>query len=166
MRIISWNVQGTKKTQVLQEIFFLKRKHKPQIMFLLETLVNKKNILDILPKMSFEHFEYVEPANHSGGLAVLWDNGVLHTSVLKKEQRAIHILVYDTVKKCNPIISGVYAPPQTQDKDQFWDQLTQLHHVIDLPWCIIGDLNELENSTEKKGLNGTHSQNSRDSTAF
>ena len=101
MCIISWNVQGTKKTQVLQEIAFLKRTHKPQIMFLLETLVNKKNILDILPKMGFEHFYYVEPINHSGGLVVLWDNGIIHASVLNKEQRAIHMLVYDTVKKYN-----------------------------------------------------------------
>jgi len=83
-------VQGTKRTQVLQEISFLKRTHKPQLMFLLETLVNKKNILDILPKLGFEHFDYVEPVNHSDGLAVLWDNGVIHASVLKKEQRAIH----------------------------------------------------------------------------
>ena len=67
MRIISWNVQRIKKAQVLQEIFFLKRTHKPQIMFLLETLVNKMNILDILPKMGFEHFDYVEPVNHYGG---------------------------------------------------------------------------------------------------
>ena len=63
-------------------------------MFLWETLVNKKNILDILPKMGFEHFDYVEPVNHSGGLAVLWDNGIIHASVLNKEQRAIHMLVY------------------------------------------------------------------------
>ena len=79
-------------------------------MFLLETLVNKKNILDILPKIGFEHFDYVEPVNHSGGLAVLWDNEVIHASVLKREQRAIHMLVYDTVQKCNSIIRGVYAP--------------------------------------------------------
>jgi len=33
MHIVSWNVQGTKKSQVLQEILFLKRTHKPQIVF-------------------------------------------------------------------------------------------------------------------------------------
>ena len=26
-----------------------------------------------------------------------------------------------------------------------------MHHVIDLPCCIIGDLNELANPTERKG---------------
>jgi len=71
MRIISWNVQGAKKSQVLQEVLFLKRTHKANILFILETLVNKKNILDILQKMGFEYFDYVNPINHSGGLAVL-----------------------------------------------------------------------------------------------
>ena len=151
MRIISWNVRGTKKAQVLQEIAFLKRTYKPQLIFLLETLVNRKNILDILPKMGFEHFDFVEPVDHFGGVAVLWDNGIIHASVLKKEPRAIHMLVYDTVKKCNSIISGVYAPAQLQDKDSFWDQLAQMHHVFDIPWCIMGDLNELANPSEKKG---------------
>ena len=101
--------------------------------------------------MGFEHFDYVEPVKHSGALAVLWDNGIIHASVLKKEQRAIHMVVYDTLKKCSSIISGVYAPAQTQDKYRFWNQLKQLNNVIDLPWCIIGDLNELANPTEKRG---------------
>ena len=102
-------------------------------MFLLETLVNEKNILAILPKMGFQHFDYVDPVKHSGGFAVLWDNGQIHASVLKKERRAIHMLVYDTAKQCSSIVSGVYAPAQFQDKDQFWNQLLQLHNVIDLP---------------------------------
>jgi len=124
MSIISWNIQGVKKAQVLQEI--PKTPHNPQLIFLLETLVNKKSILSILPKMGFDNFDYVEPVNHSGGLAVLWNNGLIHASVLKKEQRAIHMLVYDTSKHCSSIISGVYAPSQFQDKDCFWQQLEQM----------------------------------------
>ena len=151
MRFISWNVRGTKKIQILQEIAFLKRTHKPQLLFLLETLVNRKNILQILPKLGFEDNDFVDPVDHSGGLAVLWDNGTIHASVLKKDLRAIHMLVYDTIKKCNSIISGVYAPAQLQDKDSFWEQLVQMHHVVDIPWCIVSDLNELANPSEKKG---------------
>ena len=151
MCIISWNVQGEKKTQVLQEISFLKHTHKPHIIFLSETLVNKKNILDILPKMGFDHFDHVEPVNHSGGLAVMWNNGLICASVLRKKPRAIHVLVYDTTKQCNLIVSRVYAPAQLKDKDLFWNHLIQMNNVIDLPSCIIGDLNELANPTGKKG---------------
>ena len=51
MKILSWNVQGMKKSQALQEILYLKRAHKPQIMFLLETLVNSTHISSLLPKI-------------------------------------------------------------------------------------------------------------------
>jgi len=85
MRIVSWNVQGVKKSEVLQKILFLKHTHKPNMLFILETMVNKKNIMDILPKMRFEHFDYVEPVNHSGGLAVLWNNWTICTLILRKE---------------------------------------------------------------------------------
>jgi len=99
--------------------------------------------------MEFDHFDYVEPVNHSGGLVVLWDNGIIHTSVLSKEQRAIHMLVYDMTKHYSSIISGVYAPAQPQDEECFWNHLVQLNNVIDLPWRIIGDLNELAYLSEK-----------------
>ena len=49
--------------------------------------------------MGFEHFDYVEPVNHSSGSTVLWNNGVVCISILRKEQRVIHMLVHDTGKK-------------------------------------------------------------------
>jgi len=67
-------------------------------MFILETMANKKNMMSILPKVGFEHFDYVEPVNHFGGLAVLCNNGTMYASILRKEQRAIHMLVHDTEK--------------------------------------------------------------------
>ena len=91
MKIISWNVRDAKKAQVIQEILFLKRTYNPQMIFLLETLVNKAHILQILPKLGFEFFDYVDPVNHSGGLAVLWTNDLLYASVLRKDSRAIHM---------------------------------------------------------------------------
>ena len=74
-----------KKVASLSGNFFLKRTHKPNVLLILETMVNKKNIVDILPKMGFEHFDYVEPVNHSGGLAVLWNNETICASILRKE---------------------------------------------------------------------------------
>ena len=151
MKIISWNVRGAKKSQVLQEILFLKRTYKPQMIFLLETLVNQNHILQILPKMGFEHFDYVSPVNHSGGLAVLWDNDLIYASVIRKDSRNIHMLVHDIQKQINVIISGAYAPAQVSQKDEFWNSLLQMNEVIDLPWCLIGDFNELAAPSEKKG---------------
>jgi len=45
--------------------------------------------------MGFEHVDFVEPSNHSGGLAVLLNNGIVRALVIRKEQQAIHMLVLD-----------------------------------------------------------------------
>jgi len=49
------------------------------------------------------------------------------------------------------IISGIYAPAQLGQKDPFWQHLAELNAVIDSPWCLIGDFNELEDLSEKRG---------------
>ncbi|KAJ8429995.1 hypothetical protein Cgig2_033920 [Carnegiea gigantea] len=40
-----------------------------------QTMVNESNIRRILPLMGFDHFDFVSPVNHSGGIAVLSNNG-------------------------------------------------------------------------------------------
>jgi len=64
-------MQGVKKAQVVEKVKFLAKNHKIDMIFLLETMFNEKHIKAILPLMGFEHFDYVLPINHSGGLAVL-----------------------------------------------------------------------------------------------
>lgn len=131
MKVVCWNVEGVKKTQVLREVKFLTRTHKLDMFFLLETMVNKSNIQRILPLMGFEHFDFVSPVNHSGGIAVFWNNGNVHASILFKETRAIHMLVHDPDKVQNSVISEIYAPAQPRDKRDFWNHLVGLNNVID-----------------------------------
>jgi len=130
--------------QVLQEVKLLSRTHKPDMIFLLETMVNEK-------KHNPNHVDYVLPINHSGGIAVMWNNGNIHASVLLKEHRAIHMLVHDVQKAQNCVVSGVYAPAQEKDKNPFWEHLKEMNTVVDMPWCIIGDFNELAAPNEKIG---------------
>ena len=53
-------------------------------MFLLEAMVNELNIRKILPLMGLEHYGYVSLVNHSGGIAVLWNNDNILASILMK----------------------------------------------------------------------------------
>jgi len=112
-------------------------------------MVNEKNLLRILPTLGFDHFDYVLPSSHLGGIAVLWCNNTIHTSVLYKQQRAINMLLYDPTCIQTFIVSGIYARAQSQLKDQFWAHLKELSYVINSPWCLIGDFNELETYNEK-----------------
>ena len=151
MKVISWNVQGAKKIQVLQERKLLSRIHKSDILFLLETMVNEENIGRLLPTLGYDHYDYVLPVNHSGGIAVLWNNGPIHASVLFKETRAIHLLIHDVQTTQTCVVSGIYAPAQEKDKPTFWNHLCKLNSIFDVPWCLIGDFNELASPDEKLG---------------
>ena len=121
MKINGWNIQGIKKPQVLSEIKFLIRKHSSNLIFILETMVNENNIRKILPQLGFNHYDFVPWVNHLGAIAVLWNNGVVHASVLLKKHKAIHMLVYDTENLKNCIILGIYAPAQAREKNAFWN---------------------------------------------
>ena len=114
-------------------------------------MLNDQNISNILPRMGFDHYEYVSPNNHSSGLEILWNNGNIHAPALCKDTRAIHILVHDPEIAKNSITSGIYTPAQANQKEQFWVYLMDLHHIFDLPWCLIGDSNEPANPLEKRG---------------
>ena len=114
-------------------------------------MVNEKNLLRIVPNLGFDHFDYVLPSSHSGGIVVLWCNNSIHVSVLLKQPRAIHMLIYDPVSAQPSMVSSIYAPAQANQKAHFWEHLFELNNIIKSHWCLIGDFNELENYNEKRG---------------
>ncbi|KAJ8428538.1 hypothetical protein Cgig2_003786 [Carnegiea gigantea] len=61
------------------------------------------------------------------------------------------MLVHDPGNSQNILVSGVYGPTKAREKDLFWEHLNRMNSVIDLPWMIVGDLNELELLTDKQG---------------
>ena len=61
------------------------------------------------------------------------------------------MLVHDTTNANSVITSEIYVLAQQREKEAFWDHLRELNGVIDLPWCLIEDINELAHPTEKRG---------------
>ena len=151
MKIIAWNICGLRKPQAVPEIKFLIKSQKLDILSLLETLVDDANSKKILPSLGFDDYTYVSPLNHLGGIAALWNNDKIHVSVLSKDTRSINLPVFDTYLQKNSLISYIYGPAQKWEKQQFWTQLHALNSMIDIPWCIIGDLNEIALPEDKIG---------------
>jgi len=133
MKVMAWNVQGAKKHQIRDEIRVINQTHRPDLLFLIETMVSEQTTRKLIAKLGFEHFDFVSPHNHSGGIWVLWNNVNIHANVLLKEDRAIHMLVLDVAIQKLSVFSGIYAPAQSGQKDSFWQYLTELNAVIDSP---------------------------------
>ncbi|KAJ8435767.1 LOW QUALITY PROTEIN: hypothetical protein Cgig2_019186 [Carnegiea gigantea] len=88
---------GAKKHQLREEIKILNRKICPDILILLEMMTNEVNTHQIISKLGYDHFDYVLPENHCGGIWILWNNDNISVQVFLKEQRAIHLLVHDKI---------------------------------------------------------------------
>lgn len=48
-------------------------------------------------------------------------------------------------------ISCVYGPPSNRGKEEFWIELYDLGSLIEEPWCIGGDFNEVLYLEDRKG---------------
>jgi len=130
---------------------FINRTIKPDILILLEIMVNECNTARIVKSLGYQFYDTIPPHNHAGGIWLLWNADNVDVTVIAKEAGALHCMVYEkcTSKQC--VLSAVYAPAQPQEKNEFWDYLKRLHDVIDLPWCLTGDFNEMLLSSEKIG---------------
>ena len=95
MKILSWNVQGAKKSHFQQEVGFINRTIKPDILILLETMVNECNAAHIVKSLGYQFYETISPHNHAGGIWLLWNTDDVEVNVIAKEARALHCLVYE-----------------------------------------------------------------------
>jgi len=92
MKIIIWNVQGAKKAQLQLEVAFINRTINPDILFLIETMVNDLNAQSIIRTLGFRNFDFIFPNNHVGGIWALWKDYNVVLDIIAKEHRAIHCL--------------------------------------------------------------------------
>ncbi|XP_026447571.1 uncharacterized protein LOC113348083 [Papaver somniferum] len=122
----------------------------PSILFLSETGLNERNNRRILSSLNFRHFDFIAANGRSGGIALLWQDNV-DLFVLSKSQDLFHCNIGSILNISNWNIMCVYGPPYHPHKYAFWSRTSTLIAFIDVPWCMIGDLNVLMHSSEKHG---------------
>ena len=99
--------------------------------------------------LGYEGVIVVDPIGHSGGLAFFWRN--------KDEARLLsysqnHVDVECSVSGLPPWwLTGMYGIAVRNLHSRTWDLMRQLSVASPLPWCIIGDLNNLMSQAEKIG---------------
>ncbi|XP_074378357.1 uncharacterized protein LOC141719892 [Apium graveolens] len=85
----------------------------------------------------------------SGGLALLWKNvGDFNLSSLSKN----HIDGVVSIEgREDWRLTGFYGEPNRRLRWNTWNLLRLLNHQSSLPWCIIGDMNNITSQEDKKG---------------
>ncbi|MCH83137.1 endonuclease/exonuclease/phosphatase family protein, partial [Trifolium medium] len=135
-------------TEILN-LKYLIRKYKPDVMILYETLANSNKINELRYKLGFDSCFAVDRDGRGGGVAVYWNNH-MDLTLSSYSLNHVDIEVADSVKG-NWRLTGFYGYPERSRRRDSWNFLCQLSHRSDLPWCIIGDFNDILSSDEKKG---------------
>lgn len=94
----------------------------------------------------------VERRGHSEGLAFLWKK---EGSIVVLGQGDHHIDTEVRLDGESPFrLTGYYGFASRALRAQSWDLLRDLSSRYTLPWCILGDFNDLLTSSEKRGRVG------------
>jgi hypothetical protein len=97
-------------------------------------------------------FKIVNPSDHMrGGVMLLWKKEVM-IQQLFSAPNYIDVKVTEGGGR-EWRLTGMYGEPRWQDKYKTWDKLRELKGQHNLPWVVIGDLNEIMYSHEKDGGN-------------
>lgn len=118
-------------------------------MFLCETICKKVTVEKVRLSLGFDGMIAVDSSGRSGGLALLWRNKdeVTLTSFNKNQ---IDVIV-STVKGLKYRITGIYGEPDRAKREQTWSLIRGLSSQNTLPWCLIGDMNNVLSQNDKRG---------------
>lgn len=148
MSLIGWNCRGLGKPRAVRVLTEMLKSHKPDLLFLSETLAVSNKIEAIASKLGFADFFSVDRQGMGGGLAVFWRKS-LNCKILNHSQNHIDMQVNEGSRGLWRL-TCFYGYPERERRQDSWDFLRSLAHMSTLPWCIFGDFNDLLYIADKK----------------
>lgn len=151
MKIISWNCRGLGSPRTIPSLKYLVCVYKPDILYLCETISKSNKTEELKYVLGFDFCFTVNKQGQSGGLVLYWNSSV-NCSISNYSNNHIDAEITDT-NKGKWRLTGYYGFPNNNRRREAWNFFRQLANVSNLPWCIIGDFNDILSPHEKKGNN-------------
>ncbi|XP_038688711.1 uncharacterized protein LOC119987879 [Tripterygium wilfordii] len=150
MKILAWNCLGLGNSRSVQALNHLVQRYNPHIIFLIETRLSIRKMEVAARKAGFVGCIATSGVDGSTGLALLWREGF---SVQLKSFSNSHIdgLTHCVGETVSWRLTGFYGSPIYQKRINSWNLLRRLRDCSSLPWLVLGDFNEILDSSEKSG---------------
>ena len=149
MSIISWNCRGLGNLRTVQELVDLVSTKKPKMVFLMEVKVGRNQVERVKNKIQFDGLFMVDSVRGGGGLALMWkEKDWVSLMSFSRNHVDVRVNIPEMVLWR---LTCFYGHPERNRRKDFWDLLKSLSNRSNLPWCCIGDFNDLLAQTEKKG---------------
>ena len=118
-------------------------------MFLSETWLDWEQMVGIKERLDFGDLCIAPSEGWGGGLALLWKANIkfwvdsffkyhIDSVIEGGSENAWHL-------------TGFYREPDTYHRSEGWSMLCMLGSKLTMPWCCLGDFNELLKVQDKKG---------------
>ncbi|XP_073057173.1 uncharacterized protein [Primulina eburnea] len=149
MIILSWNCRGLGHTRAVPNLRELVRAHRPTVIFLYETLTHSQKIEEVKISLGFDGAFSIDREGRSGGIAALWKYSD-HYTVIGYSRNHIDLKITEPGQE-DWRLTGYYGFPEQRRRREAWNLLKAVTRISQLPWCIIGDFNDILDSSEKHG---------------
>ncbi|XP_019172990.1 PREDICTED: uncharacterized protein LOC109168419 [Ipomoea nil] len=139
MNIVSWNCQGAASSGFRRALHMLVRKHEVDVVGLLEPRISGNSADKACKSFGFENWIRVEAVGFSGGIWILWNDGVRVEIVATNPQ-----YILTRIGKNNKnfgIVSFVYGSPSSCYRKKLWEGLSTDNFHMHEGWLAVGDFN-------------------------
>jgi exonuclease III len=149
MKLLVWNCRGMRKPAAVRALLGIQERVKPDVLFLSETHLDKAKAGKLKRRLGFDKMEVWESDGRSGGLLMFWQEE-LGVSSVEARANSIDLRIKET-SGAGWRFTGFYGEPSGDRKHLSWDYMRELHAMVDLPWIMVGDFNEISHIHEKEG---------------
>ena len=149
MKLLEWNCRGLGNAPAIRALLDVQRSCSPDVMFLSETYLESYPAECLRRRLKMDQKMVCSVDSWKGGLLLFWKKEIkIHR--LELDPMFINVWVED---ERNNVwrLTGMYGEFKWANKYKTWDRMRQLHHNNNLPWLLIGDLNEIQFLSEKGG---------------
>lgn len=150
MKLIAWNCRGAASASFRAALGDIIHVRKPDILLLLETRMQSEGADWILDRFHFTEMVAVEARGFAGGLWCFWDGENISLKVLKCTAQLINVQV-EGKNQLKWLLSLVYASPVVSVRDTFCEFVECMSRYVNVPWCMIGDFNQVTCQDDKFG---------------
>ena len=149
MSTISWNCCGLGNPRTVQELVDIVSTKRPKFVFLMEVKTGRQQIERVRRLLNYERCFIVDSVRGGGGIMLLWKEKQW-PSLISFSRNHIDVRV-NIPEMAIWRLTGFYGYPERARRSASWDMLRSICSRSSLPWCCIGDFNDLLTQSEKKG---------------
>ncbi|XP_050242088.1 uncharacterized protein LOC126691051 [Quercus robur] len=150
MSVLAWNCRGLGTPPAVRTLTEEVKEKNPILVFLAETKATTERMKGFQYKLGFTQGIVVPCDGKSGGLAMLWKEGV-DVRFKSCSHSHIDVVVHGEGSGGPWRTTGFYGHPVTSMRQSSWQLIESLYGQCKMPWLVCGDFNEILHPDEKMG---------------